>query len=84
MTWYVAGEWNGWDGDTVVKLTGGTVWKQDEYWCSYRYSYRPEATTEAGKMLVKVISRRSAFGGCTDSHRCCGVIASVAGVFSRP
>jgi len=30
MKMYVDGEWSGWDGDTIVKLTNGTVWRQVE------------------------------------------------------
>ncbi len=31
MTLYVEDEWSGWDGDTVVRLTDGSVWRQHEY-----------------------------------------------------
>ncbi|WP_158375164.1 hypothetical protein [Cellulosimicrobium cellulans] len=53
MKRYVDGEWTGWDGDTVVTLTDGSEWQQEEYWYSYRYSSRPEVTIESGKMLVQ-------------------------------
>lgn len=26
----VEDEWNGWDGDTIVKLTDGSVWRQEQ------------------------------------------------------
>ena len=27
----IENEWQGWDGDTIVKLLDGSVWRQDEY-----------------------------------------------------
>ncbi|WP_213981567.1 hypothetical protein [Sphingomonas sp. dw_22] len=53
----VEDEWNGWDGDTVVKLTDGSVWRQDEYHYEYRYSYRPQVTLAANLMHVDGMSR---------------------------
>lgn len=38
----VAGEFNGWEGETIVKLENGQIWKQSEYYYKYRYAYRPE------------------------------------------
>jgi hypothetical protein len=32
LTLLVDGEWSGWDGETVVQLTDGSVWRQDEYY----------------------------------------------------
>lgn len=31
MTLYIDGSWSGWSGDTIVQLTDGSVWRQDEY-----------------------------------------------------
>lgn len=53
MTLHIDGSWNGWSGDTIVQLTDGSVWRQDEYHYEYHYAYRPEATVSNGKMLVK-------------------------------
>lgn len=36
----VDGEFEGWDGETIVKLANGQIWEQTEY--HYRYAYRPE------------------------------------------
>jgi hypothetical protein len=52
MKLYVDGEWSGWAGDTVVHLTDGSVWKQVEYYYSYRYAYRPEVVIQRDRMLV--------------------------------
>jgi len=38
----IAGEFEGWDGDTVVKLIGGTIWKQSAYHYEYTYEYGPD------------------------------------------
>jgi hypothetical protein len=57
LTLYVDGEWSGWSGDTIVQLTDGSVWRQDEYHYSYHYSYRPKVEISNGKMLVKGMNR---------------------------
>lgn len=54
---HVNGSWKGWGGDTLVKLTDGTVWEQAEYVYEYHYAYRPEATIADGRMLVEGMSR---------------------------
>jgi hypothetical protein len=38
----IDGEFEGWDGETVVKLTNGQIWIQMEYYYEYNYAYRPE------------------------------------------
>lgn len=53
----VEDDWSGWDGDTVVKLTDGSVWRQEEYHYEYRYSYRPEVTLVGNMMHVDGMSR---------------------------
>lgn len=57
MKLYVDGTWTGWSGDTIVQLTDGSVWRQDEYHYSYHYAYRPETTISNGKMLVKGMTK---------------------------
>ena len=54
---YVEGSWNGWDGETIVELTDGSVWKQSQYHYEYRYSYRPKVSITHGQMLVDGMSR---------------------------
>lgn len=53
MTLRIDGSWTGWSGDTVVQLTNGSVWRQQEYHYEYHYAYRPEVTVSNGKMMVK-------------------------------
>lgn len=57
MTLHIDGEWNGWDGDTIVKLTDGSKWRQVEYCYEYRYAYRPTVSLANGKMQVDGMSR---------------------------
>lgn len=40
----IAGEFNGWDGETIFKLDNGQIWQQTEYDYMYSYSYRPDIT----------------------------------------
>jgi hypothetical protein len=57
VTLYVDDDWAGWDGDTIVKLTDGSVWRQDEYYYEYRYAYRPKVDIFNGKMQVNGMNR---------------------------
>jgi len=38
----VDGEFNGWDGETIIKLMNGQIWQQTEYYYYYRYAYMPD------------------------------------------
>lgn len=38
----ITGEFEGWDGDTLFKLTNGQIWQQSSYAYTYHYAYRPE------------------------------------------
>lgn len=48
----VDGEWTGWSGDTIVRLTDGSIWEQVEYRYEYRYAYRPFVTLQNDRMHV--------------------------------
>lgn len=37
----VDGEFEGFEGDTIIKLLNGQIWKQTEYYYEYMYSYMP-------------------------------------------
>jgi outer membrane murein-binding lipoprotein Lpp len=37
----IDGDFNGWDGETIIKLTNGQIWQQTEYYYYYSYSFMP-------------------------------------------
>jgi hypothetical protein len=47
----IDGEFEGWEGETIVKLINGQIWQQTEYYYTYHYAYMPE-----------VLVYRSSFG----------------------
>ena len=57
----IEGEFKGWEGDTIFKLTNGQIWQQTLYAYHYHYAYRPKVTiikTDAGyRMKVDGISQ---------------------------
>lgn len=52
----IDGDFEGWEGETVVKLTNGEIWQQTEYHYEYHYAFMPEVvvyrTTGGFKMKV--------------------------------
>jgi hypothetical protein len=40
----IAGEFKGWTGETIFKLTNGQIWQQTEYDYTYEYAYMPNVT----------------------------------------
>ena len=49
----VEGAWTGWNGDTIVRLANGTVWRQDQYYYRYQYKYRPRAIVDGRHMHIE-------------------------------
>jgi len=53
----IDGEFEGWDGETVFKLTNGQIWQQTSYSYTYHYAYVPKVfiykTTGGYKMTVE-------------------------------
>lgn len=37
----IDGDFSGWDGETIVKLTNGQIWQQTEYYYQYHYAFMP-------------------------------------------
>jgi hypothetical protein len=40
----IDGEFNGWNGETIFKLTNGQIWQQSSYAYTYHYAYMPKVT----------------------------------------
>jgi hypothetical protein len=38
----IDGEFNGFEGETILKLANGQIWQQSEYWYHYHYAYSPQ------------------------------------------
>ena len=57
MKLHVDGSWGGWSVDTIVQLSGGTVWRQDEYCYEHFYAYQPKVEIANGKMQVAGMQR---------------------------
>jgi hypothetical protein len=37
----IDGDFDGWEGETIVKLMNGQVWQQTEYYYTYHYAFMP-------------------------------------------
>jgi plasmid maintenance system killer protein len=37
----IDGEFEGWEGETIIKLMNGQIWQQTEYYYEYMYAYMP-------------------------------------------
>ncbi|MBX9616605.1 MAG: hypothetical protein K2X25_13490 [Caulobacteraceae bacterium] len=53
----VQGAWTGWQGDTVVQLTNGSIWRQTQYFYQYLYRYRPKVIVDGNMMYVDGMRR---------------------------
>ncbi len=38
----IDGEFEGWEGETIVKLMNGEIWQQSEYFYNYHYAFMPK------------------------------------------
>jgi len=57
----IDGDFEGWEGETIVKLMNGDIWQQTEYYYYYHYAYSPKVTiVKSGstyKMKVDGVSK---------------------------
>ena len=57
----IDGDFEGWEGETIVKLMDGGIWQQTEYYYYYHYAYSPKVTiVKSGssyKMKVDGVSK---------------------------
>lgn len=60
----VDGTFNGWSGGTVVALTNGQFWQQNDYTYSYSYAYMPKVTFygSVGQYQMQVAGNPSIVG----------------------
>lgn len=58
----IDGEFSGWEGETIFKLTNGQIWQQAAYAYTYSYKYRPRVlifrTSGGYEMQVEGMDRR--------------------------
>jgi hypothetical protein len=58
----IDGEFSGWEGETIFKLTNGQIWQQAAYAYTYTYKYRPKVlifrTSGGYEMQVEGMNRR--------------------------
>ena len=57
MDLHIDGSWRGWWGDTIVQLSDGSVWRQDEYYYQYRADRHPKVSFEDDKLMVEGMRR---------------------------
>lgn len=52
----IEGEFEGWDGETIFKLTNGQIWQQANYAYTYHYAYRPNViiAKSGGRYIMQV------------------------------
>ena len=60
----IDGEFNGWEGETIVKLMNGQIWQQTEYHYHYHYAYMPKVVVyrSGGGYKMKVEGVEKAVG----------------------
>lgn len=58
----IDGEFQGWDGETIFKLTNGQIWQQSSYAYTYTYKYMPKVliikTGRGYELQVEGMDRR--------------------------
>ena len=50
----IEGEFNGFEGETIVKLMNGQIWQQVEYYYHYHYSYMPKVIIYKSGSIFKM------------------------------
>ena len=57
----IDGDFEGWDGETIVKLMNGQIWQQTEFHYHYHYAFMPEVliykSRSGYKMLVEGVKK---------------------------
>jgi len=57
-------DFEGWEGETIVKLTNGQIWQQAEFYYKYQYAFMPKVTIfrSRGAYKMKVDGIEKAVG----------------------
>jgi hypothetical protein len=52
----IDGDFNGWEGETIIRLTNGQIWKQSSYHYEYHYAFMPKVLIykSGGAYKIKV------------------------------
>ena len=60
----IDGDFEGWEGETIVKLMNGQIWQQSEYHYNYHYAFMPKVFIfrTSGKYKMKVNGVEKAVG----------------------
>jgi len=51
---FIEGEFTGWDGETIFRLTNGQIWQQSSYAYMYHYAYRPKVLIYKSRNIYKM------------------------------
>ena len=49
----IDGEFKGWEGETVIRLTNGQIWQQSAYHYEYHYAFMPKVLIYASGGVIK-------------------------------
>lgn len=60
----IDGDFEGWEGETIVKLMNGQIWQQTEYYYTYHYAFMPKVLLyqSGGSYKMKVEGVEKAVG----------------------
>ena len=74
----VEGDFEGFEGETIIQLVNGQVWQQSEYWYHYHYSFMPQVFiyNQGGIYKMKVDGVDQSVG--VTRLRWCAAISSIA------
>ena len=50
----ISGEFKGWEGSTIFKLSNGQIWQQSSYAYMYHYAYTPSVIIYESKDGIKM------------------------------
>ena len=51
----IDGDFEGWEGETIVKLMNGQIWQQSEYYYQYHYAFMPDVLIYNSRGVYKMI-----------------------------